>query len=159
MVIFTLIQGLKRISHARNSYCAIGISIALLRMIFPSFLFLKPTYKAYRMSDYVCLSETYLDSSVPYDDPRLNLTGIKLVRTDNLRNNETGGVGIDFKEILSVKSVSNNSLKRCLLLEVFIGNKKRFVLSLYRPPSQTQDEFYHFLFLLKTLFFCFFSNW
>ena len=33
-----------------------------------------------------CLSETHLDSSVPHDDPRLNLSGYKLVGADNLSN-------------------------------------------------------------------------
>ena len=31
---------------------------------------------------------------VPYDDPRLNLSGYKLVRADNLSDNERDGVGI-----------------------------------------------------------------
>ena len=47
----------------------------------------------YQMHDVTCLSETYLDSSVPYDDPRLNLFGYKLVRDDNLSNNKRGGAG------------------------------------------------------------------
>ena len=103
------------------------------------------------MYDIICLSETYLDSSVPYDDPRLNLSGYKLVRAGNLSNNKRGGVGIYFKETLAIRPVPTNSLKGCLLLEVFIGNKKGFVLSLYRSPSQSQDEFYDFLFSLDQL--------
>ena len=46
------------------------------------------------MYDIICIFETYLDSSVSYDDPRLNLSGNKLVRADNLSNNKRGGVGI-----------------------------------------------------------------
>ena len=48
-------------------------------------------------------------------------------------------------------TVSTNSFKECLLLELFIGNKKGFVSSLYRSPSQSQEEFYDFLFLLDQL--------
>ena len=97
------------------------------------------------MCDIIRLYKTYfLDSSVPYDDPRLNLCGYKLVRADNLRNNKTGGVGIYFKETLAIRPVPTNSLKESLFREVFIGNKKRFVLSLYRSPSQSQEEFYDF---------------
>ena len=92
------------------------------------------------------LSKTYLGSSIPQDDPRLNLSGYNLVRGDSLSNNERGGVGIYFKETLAIRPVPTNSLKECLLLEVFIGNKKGFVLSLYRSPSQSQEEFYDFLF-------------
>ena len=39
-----------------------------------------------------------------------------------------GRVGIYFKEALAVRPVPINSLKEYLLLEVFIGNKKRFDL-------------------------------
>ena len=104
------------------------------------------------MCDIIRLYKTYfLDSSVPYDDPRLNLCGYKLVRADNLRNNKTGGVGIYFKETLAIRPVPTNSLKECLLLEIFIGNKRGFVLSLYRSPSQSQEEFYDLLFSLDQL--------
>ena len=51
------------------------------------------------MYDFICLSKTYLDSSVPYDDPKLNN---KLVRADNLSNNKRGDVGIYFKETLAI---------------------------------------------------------
>ena len=114
-------------------------------------LSLLEAYNSHHMYDIICLSETYLDSSVPYDDPRLNLSGYKLVRADNLSNNKRGGVGIYFKETLAIRPVPTNSLKECLLLEVFIGNKKGFVLSLYRSPSQSQEEFYDLLFSLDQL--------
>ena len=38
----------------------------------------------------------------------------------------------------------------CLLLEVFIGNKKGFVLLLCRSPSQSPDEFYDFYFFTRS---------
>ena len=63
------------------------------------------------MYNTICLSETYLDSSVPYDDPRLNLSSCKLVRADNLSNNKRDGVGIHFKETLFIWPVPTNSLK------------------------------------------------
>lgn len=39
-------------------------------------LSLLEVYKAHRMYDIICPSETYLDSFVPYDDPKLNLSGL-----------------------------------------------------------------------------------
>ena len=95
-------------------------------------LFLLEAYNAHHMYDIICLSETYLDTSVPYDDPRLNLSGYKLVTADKLSKNKRGGAGIYFKETLTIRSVSTNSLKECLLLEVFTGNKKR-------------DLYYHYI--------------
>ena len=75
-----------------------------------------------------------------------------LVRAENLSNKKKrGSVGIYFKETLAIQPVPINSLKECLPLEFFIGNKKGFVLSLYRSPSQSEEEFYDFLFSLDQL--------
>ena len=96
----------------------------------------------------------------------LNLSSYKLVRADNLSNIKRGDVGIYFKKTLAFRPVPTNSLKECLLLEVFIGNKKTFVLSLYNSSVQSQEEFYDFFFTrpipvkhnyLKLYFS--FSNW
>ena len=70
------------------------------------------------------VSETYYDSSVPCDDPRLNLSGYKLVRADSLSNNKRSGASTGcqyyFKETFAVRPVPINNLKECILLEVFI---------------------------------------
>ena len=75
------------------------------------------------MYDIMCLSETQLKSSAPYDDSRLNLSGYKLRRADNLGNNKRDGVVIYFKEILAIRLLPTKSLKECLLLEAFTGNE------------------------------------
>ena len=108
-----LILDLKKISHVIISHCVIGISIVLLHMIFPSYLYLNPI--TLTIFTTLCLSEIYLDSSVPYDDPRLNLLGYKLGRADNLSNNIRSGVGVYFKETLAIRPVPTNSLKRVSL--------------------------------------------
>ena len=134
-----LIQDLKRVSHAINFGYVTGISIALLHMIFPSYLYLKLITLTIYTTLFV--SRKHLDSSVPYDDPKFYLSDYKLVRADNLSKNKRDGVGIYFKEILAVRPVPTiSSLKECLQQEVFTGNKKRLVLS--------QDKFYDFLFSL-----------
>ena len=38
-----------------------------------------------------------------------------------------------------------NYVKECLILEVSINNKRGYVVSLYRSPSQTSDEFDSFI--------------
>ena len=80
----------------------------------------------------------------------LNLSSYKLIRADNLSNIKRGDVGIYFKKTLAFRPVPTNSLKECLLLEVFIGNKKTFVLSLYNSSVQSQEEFYDFFFTRPT---------
>ena len=116
-------------------------------MIFQSYLYLKPIMLT--ICTMLYHSEAYLDSSVPNDDPRLKLSGYKLVRPDKLSNGKRGGVGIYFKETLAVQPVPTKSLKECHLL--FIGNEKGVLLSLYRLPSQSQEELDDFLFSLDQL--------
>ena len=76
-------------------------------------------YNNHHMDDIVCLSETYLDSFVSYDGLRLHLSGYQLVRDDSLSNNKKVSVVIYFKETLTIWPVRTDSLKDCLLLEVF----------------------------------------
>ena len=92
------------------------------------------------MYDIICLPETYFDSSVPYDDLRLNLFGYKLVRADNRSNNKSSGVRIYFKETLAIRPVPTNSLKRRPLLEIFIGNKKGFVFFVFARPTPVKHN-------------------
>ena len=68
------------------------------------------------------------------------MKGWKLIRADNPSDNKKGGVGIYYK-FLAVGPVEVKILNECLIFEVFIKNKRGYVVSLYRSPSQTQDEF------------------
>ena len=49
-----------------------------------------------------------------------------------------------FRKLLPVRCLSNACLEECLVLESSI-NKKGYVVSLYRSPSQTLDEFDSFI--------------
>ena len=51
----------------------------------------------------ICLSETFLDSSIPIYDERLNMKGYKLIKADNPNDSKKGGVGIYYKEFLAVR--------------------------------------------------------
>ena len=95
--------------------------------------------------DMICLSETFLDSSIPTNDEKLNMKGYKLIRADKPRYGKKGGVGIYYKEFLAVFPVEVKNLNECVIFEVSIKNKRGYVVSLYRSPSQTQDEFDIFL--------------
>ena len=87
-------------------------------------------YNAHHIYDIICLSETYLDSSVHYDDPKSNLCCYKLVGADNLSKNKRGGAGICFKETRAVRQVTINILKVCILLEVFIRKKRIWIITI-----------------------------
>ena len=95
--------------------------------------------------DLICLSETYLDSSFPVDDISLNLKGYNLIRADHPLNVKRGGVCVYYKDTLPIKILNISQLSECLVLEILYDNKKCFITSLYRSPSQNSDEFESFL--------------
>ena len=97
------------------------------------------TYK----HDFICLSETYLDSSIP--DNLIEIEGYSLVRADHQDNIKRGGVCIYYKESLPVQIKRLPYFKEALLLEMTHNNKKSLVSVIYRSPSQSYCEFETFL--------------
>ena len=91
--------------------------------------------------DIICLSETYLDSSIPSDDDNLELPGYNLVRADNPTNTKRGGVCIYYHNSLPLKVIDIQLLNECINFEIRIGEKLCSFLCLYRSPSQTRDIF------------------
>ena len=80
-------------------------------------------YAIYKYN-FLCLSETYLDSSIPSDHVSLDLEGHKLVCTDHPNNIKQGGVCIYYKESPPVKVINLPVLQEVLLLELNDQNKK-----------------------------------
>ena len=99
-------------------------------------------YNSIYKYDFICLSETYLDSSIP--DNLINIEGFKLVRSDHPDSMKRGGASIYYKESLSVWVISLPYFKEAMLLEMS-NNKKVMVSVIYRSPSQTNDELEAFL--------------
>ena len=94
--------------------------------------------------DFICLSETYLDSSIP--DSLLEIDGYNLILSDHLNGIKRGGVCIYFKkEILPDRVINIHYLKEALLLEMIYNNKRVIVSVIYRSPSQNNSEFDSFL--------------
>ena len=100
-------------------------------------------YNAIYKHDFICLSETFLDSSIP--DNLLEIEGYRLVRSDHPNDIKRGGVCIYYKESLPVRVINIPFIKEALLLEMNYNNKKVFISVIYRSPSQTTDEFDSFL--------------
>ena len=90
--------------------------------------------------DIICLSETYLDSSVPVDDDNLQIPGYSSVRADHPSNTKRGGVLIYYKNFLPIKLIDIKYLNESLNFELRIGGKICKFLSLYRSPSQNKDD-------------------
>ena len=53
--------------------------------------------------DFICLSETWLDSKTSIDSNDLSLKGYNLNRVDNPVNVKKGGVCVYYKETLAVQ--------------------------------------------------------
>ena len=68
----------------------------------------------------ICLSETYLDSTIP--ESLLEIDGYNLVRPDHPNNLKRGGVCVYYKELLPVRVISLPYFKEALLLEMTGNN-------------------------------------
>ena len=71
--------------------------------------------------DFICLSETYLNSLMP--DSLLEIDGYNLIHPDHPNVIKKGEVCIYFKEILPVRVINIPYLKEGLLLEMNYNNK------------------------------------
>ena len=90
----------------------------------------------------VCISETYLDSTV--DDKTIEITGHNLIRADYPNNQERRGVYLYFKGNLSIRQIEISHFVECLLCQIKINNKKDYIIVLYKSPSQNSTEFNNF---------------
>ena len=101
--------------------------------------------------DFICISETYLDSTISSDNKNLNISGYNLIRANHLSNSKRGDVCIYFKESLAVQALNNIGLPECLVCKVCLGNKTGYIVVTYRSPSQTYLEFQQFVTSFDTL--------
>ena len=89
--------------------------------------------------DFICLSETYLDSETP--DNLLEIDGYNLFCADHPDNIKRGRVCIYYKESLPVRIISLPYLKESLLSEINDKNKNMIVSVIYCSSSQSNREF------------------
>ena len=98
-------------------------------------------YIATNNFDIVCLSETFLDSSIPNDDHRINIAGYSLLRADHPSSKKKGGVCIYYKDFLPlIKKDDITDSKERLVTETIVDYEK----CLCRSPSQNCDQFSDF---------------
>ena len=98
-------------------------------------------YNSNHKYDFICISETYLDSSVSDDGKELAMECYNLICADHPSNVKKGLL----QESIAVQIINTNSLSECLLSEVTFNNKKSYIAVLYRSPSQTNTVFNDFL--------------
>ena len=103
------------------------------------------TYNILHNFDIICISESYLNSETLSNDDSLNIPSYNMVRADHPSGNRRGGVCVYYKETLPIKMLDINYLQECIFFYLKIGRKLCSIVSLYRSPSQTRDEFDEFL--------------
>ena len=81
---------------------------------------------------------------IPHDET-MEKSGYNLVRSDHPLNSRRGGVCIYYKNYPPLRIISINYLSECMNFEIMIGNKICNFITLYRSPSQNQDDFQAFI--------------
>ena len=79
--------------------------------------------------DIICLSESFLDSSILTENNNLKINGYKTVKVDHPHNVKRGGVWAYVRKSLPVCNFSNSYLSESLTLEAIISNKKCYVIT------------------------------
>ena len=98
-------------------------------------------YIAIHKFDVVCLSETYLNASIPNDDVSLDVPGYNLFRADHPSNTKRGGVCIYYRNSLPLKIIGIHYLQECINFEIMIGGKLcRFVSRLSKKLLDPQTS-------------------
>ena len=99
------------------------------------------TYNIVHKYDVICITESYLDSSVPLDNNSLSLNGYNLTRANHPDDVKRGGVCMYYKENLFLRIISFSYFDQRLLCKITCQNLKG-----YRSPCQSCNEFEDFLF-------------
>ena len=91
----------------------------------------------------ICVSETYLDSSI--DENTLKLDGYSLITADHPGNMKRGGVCLYRKENLLLRHIKTEYFSQRLLCRISIQNQTGYFGVTYKPPKQNNNEFNEFL--------------
>ena len=102
--------------------------------------------------DKICLSETFLNSSLNRDDGRLKVEVYNLISSDDTSDLKKEGVCIYYKQHIPL--IRRNDLcspSNCLVTEIRSENEKCSLTCLFRSTSQNQHEPENFCTNLDTL--------
>ena len=79
----------------------------------------------------ICVSETFLDSTVSLDEHNLSIQGYSLTRADHPDDAKMGGACLYFKEKLTLKVIDNSFITQCTICEITLQNQKGYVVVTY----------------------------
>ena len=128
-------------NHFTICYCNLN-SISAHNFVKVQFV---KAYLAAPKFDIVCLFETYLNSSFPFDDDNLDISGYIMVRADHPANSKREGVCMYYENCLPLKVFNIRFLHESITFDLRISDKLCSFISFYRSPNQSYDDFVLFL--------------
>ena len=103
--------------------------------------------------DIICLSETFLDSTIPLNDERLYIKGYSMIRADHPSNKKRRGVCIYYKGYLLLnRKIDVCKLNECIVTEIIVNNERYFLTCLTDLQVKIKSSLSRFA---KTLQMCF----
>ena len=103
--------------------------------------------------DIICLSETFLNSSIDSSNTRILIYGYNLIWSDHPSDSERGRVCIYYKEhFLLINQDDIWTLDNCLVTEIRSTSENCFLTCIYRSLSQNNEEFENFCVNFDLLF-------
>ena len=100
-------------------------------------LVLLKAFNSIHKFDIICLSETYIDSSILHNISNLEIPGYNLVHSDHPSNKKCRGVCIYYKSYLPLRIININYLNECVRFELMAVN---FVTSLHYIGLQVNGK-------------------
>ena len=102
-------------------------------------------YNTIHQYDVICVSETFLNSSVLLHNCNLSIQGYSLgyslIRADHPDDVKMGSTCLYFTEELTLKVIYNSFIAQCIVCEITLQNQKGYVVVTYRSPSESITEF------------------
>ena len=99
-------------------------------------------YNSVHYFDIITISESMLDQSISDDSIFIEGFSREIYRSDHPSNSKTGGVCVYFREGLPIKRRSDlELLQELIVTELTLSRKKIFLITLYRSPSQTSEQY------------------
>ena len=108
-------------------------------------------YNSVYRYEIICISDSFLGSTISDDGNILHMEGYNIIRADH-PDNIKGGVCLYFKKSLALRKIELSHITECLLCEVNVKGQVGFIIVSYRSPSQTTSQFDGFLSNFEKLF-------
>ena len=102
--------------------------------------------------DILCLSETFLNSTIDLSDGNINIDGYSILTADHPSNNKRGDVCIYFKQSLPlIRRDDLSTMQEAIVTVTSVEYETCFFICFHRSRSQSHDELKNFFSELNLL--------